>query len=29
VWKLFHAVPWFAWHFMIGLAAGLVVAGIS
>jgi PTS system mannose-specific IIC component len=25
VYKLFHAVPGFAWHFMLGLAAGLAM----
>ena len=28
-WKLFHAVPGFIWHFVVGVAAGLVVVYIS
>lgn len=28
-WKLFHAVPGFAWQFALGLGAGLVVVSLS
>lgn len=28
-WKLFHAVPRFLWHLMVGVGAGLVVVSIS
>jgi PTS system mannose-specific IIC component len=29
VWKLFHAVPGFLWQFAVGLAAGLIVVGVT
>jgi mannose/fructose/N-acetylgalactosamine-specific phosphotransferase system component IIC len=29
VWKLFHAVPRFFWHFLVGVVAGLVVVNVS
>jgi hypothetical protein len=28
-WKLFHAVPGFAWQFLLGLAVGLGLVAVS